>query len=548
MPPSPADVVLHNATIYTVNDDAPQAEALAVRNGHILMVGSDDQVLGAHPKARRVDARGHPVVPGLIDAHAHLMGIGQSRIRPDLAGASSKSVILDRLTTYADSLPDGAWLLARGWDENNWTTADFPTRHDLDDAFPDRPVYLSRIDTHAAWVNTAAIDATVGLQRLHSMNDPDGGTIVRAHDGTPTGVLIDAAQDLVADPIPDPPPSEQDRALTAALDATAQHGLTGLHDAGVDLPTIQRYQRFIEQGRFPLRLYAMIDGRGETFDTFCERGPIRHDSGRLDVRSVKFFVDGALGSRGAALLAPYSDDPDTRGLLMKEPDAFRQDVMDAVRCGFQVNTHAIGDRANRITLDAYEAATNAAGSPVGRHRVEHAQILHPEDLPRFAELDVIASVQPTHATSDMSWVGERLGADRLNGAYAWNSLQQCGARLAFGSDAPVEPVDPLDGFYAAVTRQDAEGHPEGGWRPEERVSRQTALKGFTLHAAYAAFQEDTAGSLEPGKYADFVVLSHDIMSVPAPQILETSVVATYVGGAPVYATDDWPTRSTRSDG
>ena len=548
MAQSPADFVLHNATIYTVDADNPQAEALAVRDGRLLMVGAAEDVLTAYPDAVRIDAEGHTVVPGLIDAHAHLMGLGQSRIRADLVGTSSKAAILDTLTAYAQQLPDGAWLLGRGWDQNDWPTKAFPTRQDLDDAFPERPVFLSRIDGHAAWANTAAIAATVGLDSLRTMDDPEGGSILRAEDGTPTGVFIDAAESIVASEIPPPPEAEQNRALTAALDATATHGLTGVHDAGADLATIERYQQFIDQGQFPLRLYVMIGGRGETFDTFCERGPMHDYKGRLSVRSVKYYVDGALGSRGAALLDPYSDDPDNRGLLMKEPEVFRQDVMDAVRCGFQVNTHAIGDRANRITLDAYEAALNSLGPAVGRHRVEHAQILHPDDIGRFAALDVIASVQPTHATSDMPWADERLGPDRLDGAYAWKSLKESGARLAFGSDFPVEDVDPLEGFYAAITRQDAEGNPAGGWTPDERVSRQTALEGFTIDAAYAAFQEDELGSLEPGKYADFVVLSRDIMTVPPQHILDTEVIATYVGGTPVHAVDGWPAPSSpRSD-
>ncbi len=538
---TPADFVLHNAQIYTVDDAQPTAEALAVRDGRLLMVGSDADVLATYPDARRVNAEGHTVVPGLIDAHAHLMGLGQSLIQANLVGTPSKAAILDTLTAFADQLPDGAWLQGRGWDQNDWPTTGFPTRQDLDDAFPDRPVALERIDGHATWVNTAAIEATVGLDSLRQMDDPEGGTIRRGNDGTPTGLLIDAASSIVRSQIPEPPPSELDRALREALQTTARNGLTGVHDAGASLSTIERYQRFIDEGSFPLRVYAMIDGRGDTFDHFCETGPLHSDQGRLSVRSVKFYMDGALGSRGAALLNDYSDDPSNRGLLMKEPAVLDADVLEAVRCGFQVNTHAIGDRANRLVLDAYAAAIDSLGGAVGRHRVEHAQILHPDDLGRFADLDVIASVQPTHATSDMPWADERLGEDRLQSAYAWKTLKDSGARLAFGSDFPVEDVNPLEGIYAAVTRQDASGRPEGGWMPEERVSRETALRGFTLDAAYAAFQEDELGSLEPGKRADFVILSQDIMTIPAPQILETDVLATYLGGNAIYTHDDGST-------
>jgi predicted amidohydrolase YtcJ len=539
MAQNPADFVLHNAQIYTVDDENPTAEALAVRDGRLLMVGAESDVLAAYPNARRVDAKGHTVVPGLIDAHAHLMGLGQSLIQADLVGTPSTAAILDTLTAYAEKLPDGAWLQGRGWDQNDWPDTDFPTRQDLDQAFPDRPVALERIDGHATWVNTAAIEATVGMDSLREMENPEGGTIRRDADGEPTGVLIDAASQIVRSEIPEPPPAELDRALREALEATAENGLTGVHDAGAPLQTIERYQRFIDEGEFPLRVYAMIGGRGDTFDHFCERGPMPDYEGRLSVRSVKFYMDGALGSRGAALLQDYSDDPGNRGLLMKEPAVLDRDVLDAVRCGFQVNTHAIGDRANRLVLDAYENAVDSLGEAVGRHRIEHAQILHPDDVDRFAELDVIASVQPTHATSDMPWADERLGQERLQTAYAWKTLNESGARLAFGSDFPVEDVDPLEGIYAAVARQDAEGSPEGGWLPQERVSRETALRGFTIDAAYAAFQEDELGSLEPGKRADFVILSKDIMEVPAPQILETDVLATYLGGEPIYEHDTW---------
>jgi predicted amidohydrolase YtcJ len=369
------------------------------------------------------------------------------------------------------------------------------------------------------------------------MDDPEGGTIVRDEDGRPTGVFVDAAMGIVGQEVPDPSDAELDRVLDLALQETAKYGLTGVHDAGANRSTIQRYQRFIDEGRFNLRVYAMIGGRGATFDHYCDAGPLHNYDDRLAVRSVKFYIDGALGSRGAALLEDYSDDPGNRGLLQQQPDRFRESVRAAMACGFQVNTHAIGDRGNRIVLDTYEAAMDRLGTTLGRHRVEHAQIVAPRDLDRFAELDVIASMQPTHATSDMYWAEDRLGAERIEGAYAWRSLLDSGARVAFGSDFPVEQVNPVLGFYAAVTRQDAEQYPEGGWHPEERVTRREALRGFTLDAAYSAFQEDELGSLEPGKLADFVILSRDIMEVRPEAILDTEVVATYLGGAQIYARD-----------
>lgn len=528
-----ADMVLHNARIYTVNPEHPEAEALAVRRGRILMVGSSQEVLDTYPDARRVDAGGRTVVPGLIDAHAHLMGLAESLVQADLVGTESKQAVIERLRQNEKDLPDGAWLTGRGWDQNDWPVKEFPTRHDLDKAFPDRPVWLRRIDGHAAWANTTALEA-VGLDSLRQIDDPEGGTIRRDAAGDPTGVFIDAAMGIVDRVVPEPSEEELDRALELALQETAKYGLTGVHNAGVGLRTIERYKRFIDEGRFNLRVYAMIGGRSEAFDYFCEHGPLRNYKDRLSVRGVKYYIDGALGSRGAALLEDYSDDPGNRGLLQKSPETFRRDVRRAMECGFQVNTHAIGDRGNRIVLDAYEAGMEATGETIDRHRVEHAQILAPSDIPRFAELEVIASMQPTHATSDMPWADERLGAERLKGAYAWRSLLDRGARLAFGSDFPVEDVDPLEGIYAAVTRKDADGNPEGGWQAEERVTRLEALKGFTLDAAYAAFQEDELGSLEPGKWADFVVLSRDIMEIPAAEILKTKVVATYLAGEPIY--------------
>ncbi len=534
-----ADLVVHHATVYTADPDQPTAEALAVRGGRLLMVGDSDALRAAYPDARHLDAEGRAVVPGLIDAHAHLMGLGESLLRADLVGTSSVDNVIDRLEAFveANDLPAGAWLTGRGWDQNDWGgPGGFPTRADLDAAFPDRPVYLVRIDGHAAWANTAALEA-VGLERLRTMDDPEGGAIRRDEDGTPTGILVDAAMNLVEEKVPAPSEAEQERALELALAEMARYGLTGVHEAGLDLATIARYRRFIADGRMTARVYGMIGGRGATFDRLCADGPLLGD--RLTVRAVKYYIDGALGSRGAALLAAYTDDPGNTGLLLQQPDAFRDNVRAAMTCGFQVNTHAIGDRGNRLVLDTYAAVMDDLGRTPGRHRIEHAQILAPDDLPRLADLGIIASVQPTHATSDMPWAGDRLGEDRLAGAYAYKSLLDSGARLALGSDFPVEQVDPLLGFYAAVTRQDASGMPAGGWRPAERLTRMEALRGFTLDAAYAAFQEADLGSLTPGKLADFVVLSRDIMQVPDAEILDAEVVATYVGGEAVYAVDGW---------
>ena len=535
--------VLHNARIYTVNEAQPTAEAIAFEDRRILAVGSEADLREAYPDAERLDAGGRTVVPGLIDAHAHLMNLGLSLLRADLAGTASKEEILGRLTAFAAELPEGVWLTGRGWDQNDWPAASdgshpFPTRADLDAAFPERPVWLTRIDGHAAWANTAALVAAGLDPDAPAPEAPEGGAVQTDADGRPTGVFIDRAMGLVARAIPASDEAELEEALERALEATAARGLTGVHDAGADLATFRRYERFIESGRFPLRVYAMIDGPGATFAHVCEEGglPVPYaPSERLRVQSVKVYVDGALGSRGAALIEPYSDTPGERGLLLMRPDSLRAFVADAMRCGLQVNTHAIGDRGNRVVLDAYEAALAETDGGPGRHRIEHAQVVvAPDDIARFAPLGVIASMQPTHATSDMPWAEARVGPERIRGAYAWRSFLESGARLALGSDFPVEQVSPLLGFYAAVTRQDAAGDPEGGWYPGQRLTRDEALRGFTLGAAYAGFMEDEVGSLEAGKRADFVVLSQDIMTAPEAAILETEVVATFIDGEAVF--------------
>ncbi|MEX1055150.1 MAG: amidohydrolase, partial [Rhodothermales bacterium] len=361
-----------------------------------------------------------------------------------------------------------------------------------------------------------------------------GGKILRDEDGEPTGIFIDAAMSLLSEHVPEADEAHRAEALRRVLEETARLGLTGVHDAGISMDDINLYRTAIDEDRFDLRLYGMIGGVGSTLDTMCESGPILSYGGRLSVRSVKLYIDGALGSRGAALLEPYADDPSNTGLLRKAPDAFTEEVKSVLRCGFQANTHAIGDRGNRVALQAYEEAIGELGPGPGRHRIEHAQIVHPDDFVRFHELHVIASMQPTHATSDMYWAGDRVGEARLAGAYSWRTFLDNGVALTFGSDFPVEAVNPLLGFHAAVTRQDAAGWPDGGWLPEQRVTRDEALRAFTIGAAYAAFQEDEVGSLEAGKYADFVVLSKNIMTIPPSEILETDVLATYLGGRRIY--------------
>lgn len=526
-----AQGALVNARIHTMDAANPIVTAIAWdAQGRIVALGEAVARSGGV-----VDAQGRTVVPGLIDAHGHLLGLGQSLLRADLVGATSKQDVVARLKAFEKDLPEGAWLLGRGWDQNDWPQKQFPTTDDLDVAFPHRPVWLERVDGHAAWGNSAALAAAD--RNFAGDWQPEGGRILRA-DGKATGVFVDGAMALVESAVPAPSEALQEQALERALAAAVAHGLTGVHDAGVSLADLARYRRFADGGRLPLRVYAMADGDQAALAALCAMGRYRHAGGRLEMRAVKFYIDGALGSRGAALLEDYSDEPGHRGLLVTEPPAFETAVRKAKACGLQAASHAIGDRGNRLVLDTYEKVLGADAKSDHRWRVEHAQVVARDDIPRFALLGVIASMQPTHATSDMPWAQARLGPQRIEGAYAWQRLLHSGAKLALGSDFPVEQVDPMLGLYAAVSRQDADGKPRGGWLADQRLSPQEALRGFTLDAAYAGFAENDVGSLTVGKRADFVILSDDVLTVPMARVRDTKVLATYVDGAEVYRAAD----------
>ena len=520
--------ILSDAVIYTANEEQPTAQAMAVVEGRIAAIGDAAAIEQTHPDLQVRSADGRTVIPGLIDAHAHLRNLAELKLIVDLVGTGSIEEIIERLKAHEETLGPDDWLRGRGWDQNDWTSAAFPTRHDLDQAFPDRPVWLERIDGHAMWANTAAINAASD-DLLRSAMVPAGGELLREADGAAAGVFIDNAENLIN--VAAPPFSDEalDQGMQEALMEASSLGLTGVHEAGTNLGDINRFIRFADEDRLPVRVYAMVEP-GPAFDAYCGN-PYERPDDLVSIRSVKVYLDGALGSRGAALLQDYSDDPGNRGLLRTEPDAYRVLVDRALACGYQINSHAIGDSGNRLVLDTYEAA---GISPDGRHRDEHTQIVEPSDLTRFAELGIIASMQPTHATSDMYWAEDRVGHHRIQGAYAWRTLLESGARLALGSDFPVERVNPMLGIYAAVTRQDDQLWPEGGWYPDETLTREETLLGFTQWAAYAGFQEDEIGSLEVGKWADFVVLDRDIMQVPAPDILGTKVEATFLAGKAVF--------------
>ncbi len=526
--------VLTAARIHTSDPGQPVAEALAWdENGRVLAVGGAKELLARYPQATRIDAAGKTVIPGLIDAHGHLMGLGYALTSVDLVGARDKAEVMARLREFEKQLQPGAWLRGGGWDQNDWPEKTFPTATDLDAVFPDRPVWLDRVDGHAGWANSAALRAVAATTARPLAGDwqPDGGRIVREGDA-PTGIFIDGAMALVNAVAPAMDEAFREQALTKAFAMAVRNGLTGVHDMGVSREELALMRRFADSGRLPLRVDAYADGDSGALADLCAHGLYRHAGGRLEMRGVKLYMDGALGSRGAALLEDYSDDHGNRGLLVTDPAAFESAVRKAKGCNVQVATHAIGDRGNRIVLDTYQRALE--GDKNSRWRIEHAQVVSLEDIPRLGPMGVIASMQPTHATSDMPWAEDRVGKQRIAGAYAWRRMLDSGARLALGSDFPVESPDPRLGLYAAVTRQDREGQPPGGWLPEQKLSAAEALRGFTSDAAYAGFDEAEVGRLAPGLRADFVILEEDPLSVPAAQLDDLRIRSTWVDGKPVF--------------
>jgi predicted amidohydrolase YtcJ len=518
--------VLHAARIHTMDPAHPAAEAMAYdASGRILALGSAAALHAQFPDATSLDKPDATVIPGLIDAHGHLPNLGLMLQRADLTGTRSKAEVIARLQAFAKTLGKGDWLLGRGWDQNDWDVKAFPTAAELDAAFADRPVWVERIDGHAFWANSVAMARSP--RALTGDWQPDGGQILRDKAGKPTGIFVDMATDLIEKQVPALDDAATERMLAQAAHYAVKLGLTGVHDAGVSLQQMRAYQRLADRGALPLRVYAMADGDNEALAWLCRDGAYAHKAGRLEMRAVKLYADGALGSRGAALLADYSDEAGNRGLMVSEPSALELAASKARDCGLQVATHAIGDRGNRVTLDIYEKLGSAQGDR--RWRVEHAQVVALADIARFAPLHVIASMQPTHATSDMPWAETRIGPSRIEGAYAWRHFLDSGARLALGSDFPVESVDPRLGLYAAVTRTDADGKPPGGWRPQDKLTRYEALRGFTADAAYAGFDEAAVGSLAVGKRADFVVVAADPLA-DGIDLRTLPILATYVDG------------------
>ncbi|HZO92598.1 MAG TPA: amidohydrolase [Candidatus Baltobacteraceae bacterium] len=528
-----ADTIVLAATIHTADPRTPEAQALAIRDGRFLHAGSRASVERFRgPSTRVLDVRDAVVLPGLIDAHLHFLSVGLALHEVDLYHAPSYDDVVRRTATFARTLPD-AWIVGDGWDQNLWPGKAFPTHETLSAAFPDRAVVLFRVDGHALLANAKAM-ALAGVSAASA--DPPGGRILRDANGAPTGVFLDDAMDLVTRAIPPPTHEQRVRAAQAALQECHRWGLTAIAEPGVDDGGLAAYETLLAAGRYTIRNHAMLAGSDDALlARRLPQGPRAVDAdGRLVVRAVKLYADGALGSRGAALLAPYSDDPGNTGLVRTTPERLADVCARALRAGFQVCTHAIGDRANRMVLDGYEAALRATPARDHRFRIEHCQVLAPPDIPRFARLGVLASMQTTHQISDMGWAEARLGPERIRGAYAWRALLDTGIPIANGTDAPVEAVDTRRTFHAAIARQNEANQPPGGWYPAQRMTRGEALNSMTIWAAHANFAETRIGSIAPGKHADFVIMDRDWMRAAPEEIMATRILATYSSGTPVY--------------
>jgi predicted amidohydrolase YtcJ len=531
-----ADLLLKNGNVYTVTEKQPKAEAVAVKANRIVFVGSNEDTKKFHA-AKIVDLHGRTVVPGFTDSHCHIFGIGEREMRLNLEGTSSLDDFLARVKERVDKTGPGKWITGRGWIETFWKPPEFPTRQDLDKMAPNNPVFLTRADGHASIANSAALK----IAKIdENTADPFGGQILKKN-GEPNGMLLDNAQDPVARNIPKPTEGEHEEALLRGIDREVKLGWCEIQNAGSHKEDVNLIRKTFETGKIKIRFVNAVYGPSEDAQNFLREGPtINAFDHHFTQRTIKVLVDGALGSRGAALLKPYSDAPETSGLLRQKSEDLRPMFEEALRRGIQVETHAIGDRANRLIFDLYEQAFKAVPPNERkirepRWRIEHAQIVDPDDIPRFAKLGVIPSMQPSHAISDLFFAPARLGMDRLVGAYAWQSFINSGCIIAGGSDAPVERGEPMIEFYAAVARKSIKGESGEGWHPEQAVSREDALKMFTIWPAYAAFQENDKGSIEVGKLADFTVLSQDIMKIPETEILETRNEMTVIGGEIIYS-------------
>ncbi|MDX1761012.1 MAG: amidohydrolase [Christiangramia sp.] len=518
-----ADLLVFNANIYTVDDQFGKAEAFAVKDGKFLEVGTSMALQDKYEFSESIDAEGKSVYPGLIDGHAHFYGLGMQQLRVDLTGTKSFEEAVIRVVEFQQKNRVD-FIVGRGWDQNDWEVKEFPVKDTLDRLFPDTPVALTRIDGHAMLVNQAALDEA----NITTETKFEGGDIEQKN-GKLTGILVDNPMMLIEKITDDIDEDTQVSALMDAQEICFAYGLTTVVDAGIDRQVIELMDSLNKSEKLKMRVYAMVSNTKENLDYYLDKGPYKTD--RLNVRSVKFYGDGALGSRGAALKEEYSDRPDHFGALLSPVSEFKETAARIAKSEFQMNTHAIGDSANYMVLKTYDSLLN--GSEDRRWRVEHSQVIDSEDFNYFSK-NIIPSIQPTHATSDMYWAEDRLGEKRIKGAYAYKKLLDVAGIVALGTDFPVEKVNPFLTFYAAVDRQDTDNYPEGGFMKDQALSREETLKGMTIWAAYANFEEDEKGSIEPGKFADFVILDRDIMEVEIDSVPETKVMATFVNGEQVY--------------
>ena len=520
------DLLVTNATVYTVDSTFSKAEAFAVKNGKFVAVGPAADLQARFAATTEVDAKGQFIYPGFYDAHCHFYRFALALPSADLVGTTSWKAVIAKLRENRKKYPQAAWLTGRGWDQNDWPGKQFPTKDTLDQLFPDVPVFLTRVDGHAALVNQKALD----LAGVTARTPISGGTIGRDVQGRLTGLLVDNATRLVSSKIPEPTPAEAARLLLQAQQLCLAVGLTSLADAGLDKANIDQLAALQQQGQLQLRLYAMLNPTAANRAFYLKNGPVF--TSQLTINSFKVYADGALGSRGACLVQPYTDKPKETGFLLSTEKEFRALAKELAASKFQMNTHAIGDSANRLILNIYGEALK--GQKDRRWRIEHAQVITPADMPKFGQFGIVPSVQPTHATSDMYWAGERLGAARLKTAYAYAALLKQYGQVALGSDFPVEDINPLFGFHAAVARQDAKNYPAGGFQPENALSRPEALRGMTTWAAHAGFEERRKGQIKPGMLADFVVLDTDLLTAPNAKLRGANVLQTWIGGQRVF--------------
>jgi predicted amidohydrolase YtcJ len=526
-----SETAIHNIAGYTSSDGGiVEFSVLVIGDDGRVVATGNESLLDDFPNVTRIDGKGRTVLPGLIDAHAHVAGLGFLKTSLDLAGIPSVDAAVAAIAQYAKDRPRARWITGRGWNQVLWPVKEFPKASDIDAVVSDRPVWLNRVDGHAAWANSVAMELA-GVDA--ETPDPVGGKILRDSNGHPTGVFIDNAMALIEAKVPQPNRDDLRTAIKAAVDIVLSEGITGVHDTGISHENSEVYLSMADDNDLGIRIYAMTAGAGDVLDAIG-KPIVGYGNDHLDIASVKIYSDGALGSRGAAMIEPYSDDPENRGLPFWTQAQLDAMVSKANNMGFQVGIHAIGDFGNRMALDAFEKAQGGKPSAL-RNRIEHSQIITLEDIPRFAELGVVASVQATHATSDKNMAEDRIGPQRILGGYAWRRMLDAGVLVANGSDFPVELSNPFHGLYAAVTRQDRDGEPEGGWYADQALTRAEALHSFTLAGAYAARQEDRVGSLEPGKWADFIVIDRNYFTVPAAEIDDIVVLETWVGGEKLFA-------------